>query len=440
MTAAVVPFPRARTPRPSLLEPAAFAAGVIMLLIHSQGWELPLTGNGDQSADSGIIRAGFLPAYAAATALMALSPLAFVRGLARQPFLLAILAIVGGSIVWSVAPDQTSRRIFALVFTTIGGVALAARCSWARLAEVVAAAFATLALASLFTGLFVPSIGRMNDIFPGAWRGLWQEKNSFGDNMALGSAICAAAALLNPKRAGVWWAMAGLSALLVVMSTSKTSLVSMMLGVGALGLVWAVRRGSAASVAATWATVVGLGVAAGAVLFASDAVFAVLGKDATLTGRTKIWAAVMRQIDERPWQGYGYAAIWDETDRWGPLAWITHDAGFRAHHAHNSWLEQWLSLGVPGLAAWAAFYLQTLVANIVALYREKGAFLALPFFVVYSLTSLTESIAVVYNDMRWVIFVAFAVKLALPDAPDAQAVSDDPRRPLGHRHHLETLR
>ena len=49
---------------------------------------------------------------------------------------------------------------------------------------------------------------------------------------------------------------------------------------------------------------------------------------------------------------------------------------------------------MPGLAAWAGFFLQTLVANLVALYRDKGAYLALPFFVVFSLTSLTESIAV----------------------------------------------
>jgi O-antigen ligase len=322
---------------------------------------------------------------------------------------------------WSVSPDQTQRRIFALAFTTLGGVVLAARYSWARLAEVIGAAFVILAIGSLFAGLFVPSIGRMADVFPGAWRGLWEEKNSFGDNMAQGAAICAAAALLNPKRGSLWWGAAVLCFLLVLMSTSKTSLVSALLSASSIGLIWAVRRGPVASVAATWSAVVALCAVVAVIFFASDLVFGVLGKDATLTGRTKIWAGVMRQINERPWQGFGYAAIWDETDQWGPLAWITHDVGFRAHHAHNSWLEQWLSLGVPGLAAWAAFYLQTLAANVVALYRDKGAFLALPFFVLYSLTSLTESIAVVYNDMRWVIFVALAVKLALPDAVPAPA-------------------
>jgi exopolysaccharide production protein ExoQ len=340
------------------------------------------------------------------------------------------MVVVAASILWSVSPDQTSRRIFALLFTTLGGVVLAARYSWARLAEVLATTFAILAFCCLFTGLFVPSIGRMSDVFPGAWRGLWGEKNSFGDNMALGAALCAGAAILNPRRAPFWWASAMLSFLLVIMSTSKTSLVSELIGVVALGLVWAVRRGRAASIAASWTVVTAIIGAIAIMTFAADAVFGVLGKDATLTGRTQIWAAVIRQIKERPWLGFGYAAIWDNTDKWSPLAWITHDIGFRANHAHNSWLEQWLAMGVPGVVAWSAFYLQTLVANVVALYRDKAAYVALPFFVIYSLTSLTESIAVVYNDVRWVIFVALAVKLALPDPPPPRVPA---RRPIAQR-------
>lgn len=37
---------------------------------------------------------------------------------------------------------------------------------------------------------------------------------------------------------------------------------------------------------------------------------------------------------------------------------------------------------------------------------------ALPFLVIYSLLTLIESLAVTYNDVRWTIFVALAVKLA----------------------------
>jgi len=62
--------------------------------------------------------------------------------------------------------------------------------------------------------------------------------------------------------------------------------------------------------------------------------------------------------------------------------------------------------------------------------------------VVFALTSLTESIAVQYNDMRWVLFVALAVKLALPDPPKRRpaAASAQPRGALGYGHRLEAVR
>jgi hypothetical protein len=58
-----------------------------------------------------------------------------------------------------------------------------------------------------------------------------------------------------------------------------------------------------------------------------------------------------------------------------------------------------------------------MAAGVASVFRERGAYLAFPFLVVYSLTALTESIAVSYNDMRWVIFVCFAVKLAMKEEP-----------------------
>ena len=55
------------------------------------------------------------------------------------------------------------------------------------------------------------------------------------------------------------------------------------------------------------------------------------------------------------------------------------------------------------------------VQELVAVYRERGALLAFPFLIVFTLVSLTESIAVVYNDFRWALFVALAGKLAFSD-------------------------
>lgn len=399
---------------------AIFCASVAMLLIYSGGWELPLFGENAGASAGGIMRVAYLPAYAAGFLLIALNPVNMIRVLIRQPLLIVLMLIVIGSTMWSIAPDVTTRRSFAVTCTTLGGLALAARYKWAQLAEVVGAAFIVLIVASFAVCLAVPSIGVMTELFPGAWRGLWMEKNALGGLMALGFCLLSAAALLNPQRAKLWWPFAGLALVLVLMSTSKTSLASLMVGGAALVFVLIARRSPAAGAAITWTGVTGVVLLGGFVLVASDVFFALLGKDATLTGRTEIWSAAMRQIEQRPWTGYGYAAVWDNKSGWGPFAWITKDAGFQAHHAHNSWIEQWLGLGIIGLAAWGLFYLQTLTLAIIAVFRERGALLAFPFLVVYTLVSLTESIAVVYNDFRWALFVAFAAKLAFSDREQAR--------------------
>lgn len=411
-----VASPSRYIPRMDVWTIGAFCLAVLALLIYSQGWLTLLTG-GDVSdpSKSGLIRNMFLPAYACGIVLLSMSPGATLGALLRQPFLILLMVIVAASLIWSDAPDQTMRRIVALYATTLTGVVLAGRYSWPVLAEIIAAAFLILGVCCLLLIFGLPGIGKMTELFPGAWRGVWPEKNALGGNMALGFGLCAAAALLTPRRAWLWWGAAGLCLLLVLGSTSKTSLISLMLGAMALGFVGLVRRGPASGVMATFAAVVGaMGIAA-FLLFASDVFLGLLGKDATLTGRTKIWAAVYHQIQQRPWTGYGYGATWDNESGRGALAWITKEAGFRARHAHNSWLEQWLGLGYSGLAAWSLFWLQTFGSAVIAAFRHKGAYLALPFLAVYSLTTLTESIAVVWNDLRWVIFVAIAVKLAWPD-------------------------
>jgi O-antigen ligase len=393
----------------------AFGLCVLIMLIYSQGWMTPIFGDKADESASGLMRDMYFPAYGAALMVIGLSLKDVVRALIRQPLLILILCICCLSILWSVAPDQTERRIVAIVFTTLGGVALGARYRWSQMAEVLAVSFAVLASLSFLAGALVPSVGRMATLFPGAWRGLWAEKNALGGDMAIAFVVFGAAAMLEPRRKLLWSGFAVLAVLLVLLSTSKTSLVSLCLGAAALAFVALARRGPIMGVISSFGAVVAIFAALAFLFFAADVAFAVLGKDATLTGRTNIWQGVLYEIHKRPMLGYGYGAVWDDKSGWGPVYWITKIAGFRAAHAHNSWLEQWLGLGIVGLVAWSLYFAQTLILAIVAVYRDKGAYLALPFVLVFGLVALTESIAVVYNDFRWVMFVAVAVKLAYSD-------------------------
>ena len=418
MTAQVLAWPghgAASRPRASPADKVAFVVSVLMLLVYAQPWIIFLPDQGVSDTGSAIDRVMFFPMYAVGLGLIATRPVSALKGLAGQPFLIVLLLIVVASTRWSVSPDETSRRALAIVMTTACGVALGVRWRWPVLVEVLATAFAILSLASLVLGALLPDYGRMSEIFPGAWRGIWVEKNGFGGMMTFGALIFIAAGLLNRSRAALWWPMAALDLALILLSTSKTSLVALVLGCAVVGFVLLARRGGAIAVLAVYATVVGLAALGAGIYLAPDVFFSLLGKDATLTGRTKIWAAIARLIAERPWTGYGYGAVWSDKSGWGPLAWIVKWAGFKPQHAHNSWLEQWLGLGVFGLAAWALYYLTTLFRAIWAVFTSKGAVLALPFLIVFTLVSLTESIALIYNDLRWVMFVMLSIRLAAPE-------------------------
>ena len=423
------PAAAARRAHVTAVEILLFAAGVAMILIYSQCWVMAVQGDKPEATDSSLVRAMFFPAYGCTLLILAAGPSEVLKAWLRQPLLILIIWVVAASWLWSINPDQTLRRAVALILTTLSGVVLAARWRWTGLAEVVASAHALLAIGSLIAAIAFPAFGVMHKDFPGAWRGLWVEKNDLGNIMTTGFCACAAAALLAPRRARLWWPAAGLCLLLVLGSTSKTSLVACLLGVCGLLLIAILRRGPVGKVVGTYGAVTAIVLAVGVMLVASNVVLAALGKDATLTGRTQIWSAVMRRIQERPWLGYGYGAVWDDTSPWGPHAWIVKQAGFTPAHSHNSWLEQWLGLGVPGLAAWALYFLETCTRGIISLYRTPGAYLAVPFLLVYAMTSMTESIAVIFNDSRWLLFVAIGVRLALPEEPAVRR----PRRPAPSR-------
>ncbi len=405
--------PSAARDRATFLEWVAFGLSVFVLLIFSEAWLGPLTGDKPDVEEAGFIRAAYYPAYLASLVVMATCLGDTLRAVVRAPLMIVFVGMAAVSVLWSVDPDATMRRAVAVALTTLGGVVLAARFSWTRLAQVIATAFAVLVIASFALGLFMPSIGRMTDLFPNAWRGPWIEKNTLGGFMALGLAIFGATALLDRKRWWLWSAFAAGAIALVLLSSSKTALAALLLAALALGFVWLARRGPAMGVIMVWVAVVAIGAAVAVILFEPQWIFSLLDKDATLTGRTKIWTAAIRQIHNRPWFGFGYGAVWDNKDPWGPFARITDESGFPARHAHSSWIEMALYMGLVGAGLWALWFLETWVRALVSIFTTRGAYLAVPVLAVYALTSLSESVTLTWNDLRWVLFTALAVKLAM---------------------------
>jgi exopolysaccharide production protein ExoQ len=84
----------------------------------------------------------------------------------------------------------------------------------------------------------------------------------------------------------------------------------------------------------------------------TDSIIAALGRDATLTGRTELWADVLK-LNSNPLIGTGFESFWlgDRLERlWSAYWW-------QPNQAHNGYLETYLSLGWIGLVLVAVWIL-----------------------------------------------------------------------------------
>ncbi len=83
---------------------------------------------------------------------------------------------------------------------------------------------------------------------------------------------------------------------------------------------------------------------------------------ASLSNRAPLWEELFQSVEERPILGRGYEAFWTP-ERVGK---ISLDQGWVVPHAHNTYLDQWLSLGLVG----CLFYAGTMVGSCAVAWRR----------------------------------------------------------------------
>ena len=165
-----------------------------------------------------------------------------------------------------------------------------------------------------------------------------------------------------------------------------------------------------------------------------------LGRDATLTGRTAIWKAVISLV-ENPVGGTGFESFW-LGDRLRKV-WDMTDKGIQ--EAHNGYLEVYLNLGWLGISL-LALLLVTGYRNVIALFRynpEAGS-IRVAFFATAIIYNLTEA-GFRMMSMVWIAFLLaiVAVPELLPKetpyeeplltGPLHSQVAIDPRIPVARR-------
>jgi exopolysaccharide production protein ExoQ len=337
-----------------------------------------------------------------------------VRALPALGSLWVLLALALASITWSFGPSVTLRRSVALLGTMAVGIYLGTRYTREELFRILFWMLATITVVSLLAGMF--GTGAAGG--PGAaWQGVFGSKNELGHVMAL-SAATAATYFMDPRGRRYWATGTFLLAVaLLVLSGSKGALVVLFAGllIYPLSRLFRVRPGLTGT--AALAAFAACGVVVTTLAGNSDTVLNLLGRDATLTGRTPLWALIWERIKVRPWLGYGYGGFWLQ---WNPpsgdiwrVSMMT--GGWLPPNGHNGFIDLWADLGLAGLGAFLVSFAAN-VARALRLVRESASavdLFPLLFLYLVVLSNLTESVLVTHNSLIWLLYVALSIQLGL---------------------------
>ncbi len=340
-----------------------WSAAFVYVLLLSGALLPPLLapgGSGTVDLDAGLpaLQAAMVAFLAIVGALFCLHfwrrPVVPLLKAAWLPLALATLAVA--SILWSVNQELTARRSLALLGTVLIAAYLVGVLGYKRSVSLLTILLAVVALLSLVVVVATPDFGvHQVGAHVGRWKGVYLHKNLLGREMALAGGLFTLAAIhaRRPSARLFWAAMTVLAVVLIVQAQSATGLLAVAGAIGTAAVVRFVRGRPDLAVAFVALVLVCVTVAGTVMTIAPDSLFAAVGRDASVTGRTTLWSLVLDKVAEQPVLGHGYRAFWGSP---GGEA-ISRTLAWRVTHAHNSWLDVGLDLGAVGSLLVAALLL-----------------------------------------------------------------------------------
>lgn len=330
--------------------------------------------------------------------------------------LLLFIGFIVLSSAWAIDPPVSFRRAAALVGTTIFAFYLGIRFPPRKFISLLAVAMVIVVFEDLFVALLLPDIG-LQGSDNWALRGLHGHKNNAARIFVMAGLVIWIAGEVQRevhRAAKVFSVVAVILTMgLVFWSKSATSLVVMLsLIVGMISLK-ALRR-SSVSIFLRTTLIILIVVVPAAFLLSSNygAILDLLGKDETLTGRTKIWERAIEIGRNRPWLGFGYRSFWIDI---GPTRFL------RQGHGHNSFLDLFLELGLIGMSLFAVTYVTAFRRafwRLTASQDSMGVWY-ISFLFALTLWGITGQVFPDHGTLLWVLYVSLLVHLA-PSSQPAQ--------------------
>jgi len=334
--------------------------------------------------------------------------------------LLVLLAVF--SALWSEDPSLTLRHGLPLLATTFIGIDFAIRYSVRDQLRMVYIVLGLVVLLGIVAQLFFPQLVPNGDFNRGDWHGVLGFKNDWARIVVLATV----AALCRSRRS--------LRDLLVIASLVLVAfgLIALAHSVGAL-VIFVVMLllfkifGAALRWRPKILVVAGL---AGALIVLPmsyllaqnlDRATAVLGRDASLSGRVNIWELALSSIANSPVLGYGYSAFWEASSQRATR--IREEMHWAVPHAHNGYVDMTLELGLTGLSLLIASYVIAARRAFDCWKRgaERETIWPLAYLSFFFLYQFTEGSLVTGNLIFWILYVAVSFSVTRVTATDPKS-------------------
>jgi len=385
-----------------------FSGGFVSLMRRESGFESGLV-EGDP-----VLRVIYFIIYFIALGFMLLRWKTFLRSALRCKLLWLLLVLVLLSALW--APDKglSLRRGIAVFLTSIFGLYFAARFTIQEQIKLLTWFFVLVVISSFVFVFILPEYGIYEmGKYGTVLRGIFTHKNTLGRIAALIAGFFLLFTLPTTRWRWRAWAWMTLALALLFFSRSAGALVAFTV-LAILHPFYKTLRWNSALNGVIYSGVLVLAMGVSIVVINNlEAFFDILGRDATLTGRTDLWKAVVYMIMKRPLLGYGYSGFWlGEGSTPNRQVWLM--TGWQPSHAHNGFLDLGLALGSIGIILFLMTYFVAFVRAIklARVGRSVGNYWPLMYLVFMVVTNLVEASILKSNDVFWVLYVAVLFTLA----------------------------
>ena len=322
-----------------------------------------------------------------------------------SPAMLMLFAWCWLSILWSIDPETTVRR---LALTTIGTITtyisiqrLGPKKTWGFMVSIVAFVVIIDWVSVLISPNAVHSYSETDKSLVGMWRGIHSDKNAAGSFMALAGLLSFSSWLGSQNR--LWLAFLAASLGFLYMTGSKTSL-----GLEIVSVLLSIAIYFAEASSSIRRCLIFLLFSVPPLLFLSlahyynDLINIIESPDA-LTGRTQIWPVLVEYASDNLVFGSGYGAFWN-IGALSPISKYASGWVVTVFNGHNGYLDILIQLGAPGLAlACVALVAHPISCAIQAKSLPLAKFAVIPPLIFILVLNLMETTLLDRVGFDWIV-------------------------------------